>query len=634
MGQSLERESYVRRLLAVGAVTVTILAALALAGGRDLPRVSAASSASSSVLVLLPPSNIQQGCALGPAFTFCDQAPATTGAAVQFNVESTAAVSGVSAAMAAIPGLSGNFASGDFTITADTCTGNLAANQQCQISVSFSPTTAGLRQAQISVTDSAGDALAFNVEGTGSQLTLTPPAPASCTPAVLPDNAYTFCTQPINPATPTTETFTLASAGGASNVIVALAAIPGLESEFASGDFIITTPVCPGTIPAGGSCSIGIAFTPTVAGLRSAALTATDSAGDRTTIYLAGSATSGLSFSGAAPSTTQPCAAINQFGFCSLPVGGVSATTTLNLMNSSGTQITGLLVPSGSVIAQGATAPDFTVQSSSCSSVLNSGASCSISVAFTPVASGLRQGAIVVTDAQGDATALNLAGVGDDYSISTQLPTEVSVIPGGTATLNATLTPDSVFGMNGEQVTFTCPTNLPTNTSCAVTPCPASIMPGSPVNVQMVLVTSSTITVAPLPTAGCSSYGPSQTAFVGAPPPGRLDPPPAAHASGNRSSPLDPALLVFAAFGAVGLLIAAIATPEGALLRKRVPLLLASAGLAAALLSGCHHHSAANTSATPIGSTILTFQASALDAGGNSLNAARSFQATLDVVTK
>jgi hypothetical protein len=621
----------VRRFVAIGAVTALIFAAFALAGSRHLPRVSAASSGS-SVWLLLPPTVTQQGCALGPAFTFCDQAPGTTGAPVQFNVEASAAASSVSVSMAEIPGLSARFAAGDFTISGNTCTGNLAANQQCQISIAFSPTAAGLRQAQISVTDTAGDKLAFNVEGTGSQFALSTPAAASCTPAVLPDNAYMFCAQPINPTTPTTETFTLSSANGATSVNVALSAIPGLESEFASGDFTVETPPCPSTIPAGGSCSIGVAFTPTAAGLRSAALTATDSAGDTTTVYLAGPATSGLNFSTVAPSETQPCGTASDFLFCSLPVGGISASTTLTLVNSSGTQVTGLSVPTGSVIATGATSPDFTVQHSSCTSVLAAGASCTITVVFTPTASGLRQGAIVVTDAQGDVAGLNLGGVGDDYSIATQLPTEVSVIPGGTAKFSATLTPDNVLGMNGEQVSFVCPANLPTNTSCAVTPCPTTITAGTPASITVTFVTSSAIQVAPAPSAGCSTYGPSQTAIVG-PPTGKYPGSPLAAGLGTATSRY-PALSLLAALGAIGPLVAGLAAPYKGRSRTRLPLIFACAGLAALILTGCHHHAAQVTAATPTGVTNLNVLGNALDANGNSLNTSRLFQVTLDVVAK
>ena len=622
-----------RRLLAIGAVSVVLLAAFALACTSNLPRVSA-SSTGAGALAVLPPTVTQEGCAIGSAFTFCDQAPGTTSPSVQFNIQANSAVNSVAVSLAAIPGLSANFAAGDFTIAASTCTGTLTANQDCQISVAFSPTTTGLREAQIAVTDSAGDSLAINIEGTGTQLALAPPAEPTCSPAVLPDNAFTYCAQPINPTTPATETFTLGSATGSTSVNVALAAIPGIQSEFSPGEFTIETPPCSSTIPAGGSCSIGVAFTPTAAGLRSAALIATDSAGDTTTIYLAGSTTSGLTVSSATPGGNLPCGMTNHFLFCSLPVGGLSTATSVTLVNSSPTQITGLSVPKGSVIAQGSTAPDFTVQNTSCSSVLDSGASCNITVAFTPTASGLRQGAIVVTDAQGDMAAVNLAGVGDDYNIAPQLPTEVSVIPGATATFDATLTPDDILGMNGEQITFICPTNLPTNTSCAVTPCPATITPGTPVDVKVTIVTSSAKVVAPIPTAGCSTYGPSQTALIGGPPAGRSGPQPAADSGATRGSPIYLALLLLAAFGAIGLLIAAFATLESADSRKRVPLIFVCAGLAAAILTGCRHHAAIVTTATPVGVTTLKILGSAIDANGNSLNTSRSFTVTLDVVTK
>ncbi|MGH9738839.1 MAG: choice-of-anchor D domain-containing protein [Candidatus Acidiferrales bacterium] len=614
---------------AIGAVTLAILAAFALAGWPATAR--AASNPGN--LVLASTAN-PQGCALGPAFTFCDSPPGIAGPDVQFNIQAESAVTGVAVSLAAIPGLSANFANGDFLIGSNTCTGNLAANQQCQVSVAFSPTMTGLRQAAINVTDSSGDSLIVNVEGTGSQLALTPPVEPACTPAALPDNAYTYCAA-IGTTTPTTETFTLVSGAATTGVNVALAPIAGLESEFAANDFTIesTSTTCSGALAPGGTCEIGIAFTPTAAGLRSAKLTATDSSGDTSTIYLAGPATSGLVFSTVSQGNGIPCGMTNPLTFCNLPEGGVSKPITLNFLNSSGTQITGLSVPTGSVIAQGATAPDFIVQSSSCTSVLPSGATCSVTVAFTPTASGLRQGAVLLTDAQGDSAAVNLAGYGDNYSIATQLPTEISVTPGSTATFTATLTPDNVLGMNGEQIMFVCPTNLPTNTSCTATPCPATITPGMPVSVKVALVTSSATVVAPIPSTGCSSYGPSVIApsrafLVGRPGP------PISGARAASGSPPFPALLWLAALGGAGLLILGIAMLGGAPARRRVALVCACAGLTAAILAGCHHKSTAITTATPTGETNLTVLGNAVDANGNSLNTGRMFQFTLDVVTK
>jgi hypothetical protein len=617
------------RLVAVTALFALLFSAFALAY-RPIP-VHAASNPGN--LTLFSVGNRYDGCPLGPAYTFCDQAPGTASQPVPIVVNSSAAVTGVAVSLQPVPGLSASFVAGDFTVSNNTCAGNLVAGAQCEIDVEFSPTATGLRQSQITVTDSAGDSLAINVEGTGAQFAMAPPAPATCTPAVLSDNAYVYCAQPINPPTPTTETFTLSSASGSSGVVVTLAAIPGLESEFASGDFTIETPPCPGTIPAGGNCSIGVAFTPTAAGLRSAALIAMDSSGDRTTVYLEGPVSTGLTFSSAVPGDGQGCGVTDPFLFCSLPVGGVSPTTTLGLVNSSNTQITGLTVPKGSVIAQGATAPDFTVQNTSCTSVLAAGAACNVTVAFTPTTTGLRQGAIVVTDAQGDSTAVNLAGVGDDYNIAPQLPTEVSVIPGGTATFDATLTPDNVLGMNGEQVTFVCPTALPANTSCVVTPCPATITPGMPVSVKVTLVTSSATVVAAVPTGGCSSYGPSLTPSLVVPS-GKQSGPSAARGGPFRLSTLYPAILLLAVIGAIVFLVAPFLVPTNTGRRGRSALIFVCAGLAAAILTGCHHHGATISTATPTGVTALTVSGNALDVNGNSLNTSRQFQVTLDVVTK
>ncbi len=616
---------------------VLILTAFALARG-GLREVLAASSSGETVigLGLVTPSS--RGCQLGPAYGFCEQVPGTTGSNVEFTVQFTAAVSSVSVSLAPIAGLSANFAAGDFTISNNTCSGNFSPPQTCTFAVAFSPTATGLRQSAIHVTDAAGDTLAVNIQGIGSQLALAPPPLiTTCGVATEFGSAYTYCPEDVGTVS-AVQQFTLVSGSGATGVNVALTAVPGLESEFAAGDFTVENTTCTGALAGNGSCTIGVAFTPGTAGMRSAALTATDSNGDTTTIYLAGATTSGItfasSFSGFGLSNPAPCAQLNIFDFCNLPVGGVSVQSdSFTLQNDSGTQITGLSVPKGSVIAQGASAPDFAVQSSSCTSVLPANASCNVIVAFTPTTSGLRQGAIVITDAQGDVATVNLAGYGDDYNIATQLPTEITVIPGGTATFNATLTPDNVFGMNGEQVTFVCPSALPANTSCVTTPCPAAITPGTPVSVKVTFVTSSAILVAPPPTSGCSSYRPS-TGATSILPPASQFPSPGARGGPARSSPLYPGILVFAAAGAIGLLAIGFAAAPIAGRRRRAALIVMCAGLAAAILTGCHHGKPAITTATTTGATNLTVSGNALDANGSSLNTSRQFQVTLDVETK
>lgn len=631
-----------RRLLAVCLVTVAISMAFEMT--QNHPMIAAAASANPGNLTLATVSNTVAGCPLGSTYTFCDQVTGTAGTPETFLVNSSAAVSGFSVTIAAIPGLSANFAAGDFTITANTCSGSLSANQQCDISVAFSPTAAGLRQAAITVTDSSGDSLPINIEGTGKNLTL---APAGSSPD-LPDNAFTYSGTPLNSVT--TQTFTVTAGNAVSGITVALTAIPGLESEFSSSaaDFSVTTNGC-GALAPGASCSLTIEFAPTAIGLRAAVLTATDSGGDSTTLYLAGygnnghggtTQAGGLFFAFSLPgSNTAACDRVNYFGFCNVPSGGISTdTSTFTLQNVSGTTITGLMVPKGSVVPANntpngpTTPPDFTVSSSTCPQTLDPGASCTITVEFTPTNTGLRQGAIVVTDTQGDVATINLAGVGDDYSITPQLPVEVSVEPGGTAKFTAQLTPDSVFGQNGEQVTFVCPTNVPTNTSCAVTPCPAMVMPATSSSVQISFVTSSAGVVAPIPTSGCSNYGPSQKAtFVV--PAGNLRVPPITNAP---AAPVRfPPWWTVGILAALGLLLGWLAMFERPVrIRRRVTLIFALAGVVAVIVAGCHGKGTAVTTATPSVTTSMTLMGNALDANGNSLNASRTFQITLVVAQK
>ena len=624
-----------RRLLAICAVAVAILAAVAVA--RNNTPIAHAAASNPGNLLLIATERAQSGCPLGPAFTFCDQVPATQGPASRFVVEALVAVNGVSVSFAAVPGLASHFAAGDFTITNNTCTGNLAATQECAIDVAFSPTASGLRAAALTATDAAGDALAINIEGTGKNLTMA--SPAALTFPALPvilgpsGNEFSFASTSVGGTSLATTVTLTAGAAGATGVNSTFAVIPGLESGFAASDFTIESTTCTGALAPNGSCTVSVSFTPTTVGFRSAALTATDSDGDSTTIYLAGNTRSDIASPLPTPPTNQaPCAQVNWFGFCNEPSGGTSTANTYTLVNDSGVQITGLTIPKGSTTPNSSTLSDFTVKSTTCTSALAASATCQISVAFTPQGTGLRQGAIVVTDGLGFVAAVNLAGAGDDYNLqlASSQSLELTVAAGSTATFSAQVIPDSVFGLNGERVTFVCPTNLPANTSCAITPCPATITAGTPASFQIAFVTSSAATVAPVPTAGCSGYGPSlNAASPGAPGPGLR--PPGVPGTGTRAAvfPVVATLALLALFfGRMDLL--------AGRARKRVALMSACAGLAVVVIvAGCGGHGAAKpTSATPASTTTMQLQGNALDASGNPLNTSRSLHVILNVTAK
>ena len=121
------------------------------------------------------------------------------------------------------------------------------------------------------------DAATIVIAGTGSNLAIAPPAaPAGCTQ----NNAFTFCNV-LPGGLGTTSQFTLASKNAVTGVTIALAAAPGLASEFNALDFTENSS-CGVALGAGATCPINIQFTPTVAseGMRAALMTVTDAQGD------------------------------------------------------------------------------------------------------------------------------------------------------------------------------------------------------------------------------------------------------------------------------------------------------------------------------------------------------------------
>jgi WD40 repeat protein len=90
--------------------------------------------------------------------------------------------------------------------------------------------------------------------------------------------------------------------------------------------------------------------------------------------------------------------------FGSQLVGSTSAPLTVSLTNTSGADLT-----ISGIVASG----DF-AQSNNCGSSVAAGASCTISVSFTPTAAGPRSGAVTITDsAAGSPHGISLSGTGN-----------------------------------------------------------------------------------------------------------------------------------------------------------------------------------------------------------------------------
>lgn len=611
-----------RRLLVICALAVMVFAAIAVVHQRS----SKAATATNNLKLAAP---APSGCPLGASYTFCDTIVGQSSTQSVFTVTniSSAAVTNVAASFAAVTGQTANFNAADFTVASTTCGATLAANASCTISIPFSPTATGLRQAALTVKDTQGDSVTLNLAGNGNNIAILSPAlPAGCTP----NNAFTFCGV-LPGGISATSQFTLGSKNAATGVTIAVTAIAGLASEFNALDFTENS-TCGGALGAGATCAINIQFTPTVAsiGARAAALRVIDAQGDVVTILLAGyvaSAGNTMSNLTLTPSGTPlACAFGNPFGYCNTPIGGTSATQTFTLTNTSGSSVTGIKIPFPVIPTPPAVAvpTDFTVLSSSCSATLLANTSCAINIAFTPTLLGSRQGSITITDAQGDVGMINLTGYGDDFQlqIPSGQPAEVTTIPGGTATFKGQVVSDGVFGAQGEQVSFGCPSNLPTLTTCAFSPCPVAVTPGTPVGFTIVFGTSSPLVTALPPKGGVCPGTNAATMIFNMPKSPQLPrwTPGAGFASATWF------LVAVAGIGIIALIAAGFSPPAP----RRTAYVVGAAILAVAVLAGCHHN--APVGGTPTGETTMIIQGQALDANGNPLNTSRPMpQIILDV---
>lgn len=151
-------------------------------------------------------------------------------------------------------------ASGDFAQT-NTCGSTVAAGASCTISVTFTPTAAGVRDGAITITDdAAGSPQTVSLTGTGI---------VSGVSVTLSTSSLTFPDQVVQ-TTSAPQAITLTNTGTATLIITAIVA---------SGDFAQTN-TCGNSLASGANCTVSVTFTPTQAGTRTGNVTITDNALD------------------------------------------------------------------------------------------------------------------------------------------------------------------------------------------------------------------------------------------------------------------------------------------------------------------------------------------------------------------
>ena len=268
--------------------------------------------------------------------------------------------------------VSGITTSGDYAQT-NTCGTSVAARGSCTISVTFKPTATGRRRGTLTVNDNARNSpQTASLSGTGT----TPTVSVNISPTAL-----TFAAQTVG-TTSAPQSITISNTGSSSFT---------LSSISISGDFARTT-TCGSSLGAGSSCSISVTFAPTAAGTRTGAVT-----------FSAGGVAKsvGLSGSGVAAVTVSPLS----LTFAGQTVGTTSTAQPVSVKNNT-----------SATLALGvATTGDF-APSNNCASV-GAGATCVISVTFTPTASGTRTGSLTISYVgSGSPQTVSLTGTGNAVS--------------------------------------------------------------------------------------------------------------------------------------------------------------------------------------------------------------------------
>lgn len=171
------------------------------------------------------------------------------------------------------------------------------------------------------------------------------------------------------------------------------------------------------------------------------------------------------------------------FDFGDEPTGGTTSAQVFTLTNNS---TSSLALANASFTLAGADPLDF-AQTNNCVPLLSVGASCQISVTFTPAETAARSATLAVTDSDPSSPqTATLSGTGDTFSLTVPNVTNTtqSVAAGNNATYTISVVPDATFS---GAVTLVCPRAFTSpageslavaNVTCSVSPATLSITPG------------------------------------------------------------------------------------------------------------------------------------------------------------
>ncbi len=283
---------------------------------------------------------------------------------------------------------------------------------------------------------------------------------ASLPVASLSLSSLSFSSQTVG-TTSAAQIITLTNVGTATLTLSAFTITGANASEFGQGG------TCTGSLAAGAKCQISVTFAPASGGTKSATLNIPHSGSGGSTVSLSGIGNT------AVPTVILSPASVN---FAPQAVGTHSSQPALIGSPGPGK------VTRPIVTVTGANAGDFSANT--CSSELLPGATCQITVRFTPATIGTRTAFLNFSDnAVGSPQKIALVGSGPNFSTSSPTPASLTVAAGQTANYTFELSP---LGGFSQTVTLTC-SGAPAGAKCTV---PGSIVLSSGMTVAVSVTTT------------------------------------------------------------------------------------------------------------------------------------------------
>lgn len=346
------------------------------------------------------------------------------------------------------------------------CT-TLAGAGTCTITVTFTPTSAGAKTANLVVNASPGGTVMATLLATGQT-----PGTLSIAPSSL-----AFGSIEVGTAS-TSQTFTISNTGS-----VATSALTVTKAGSNPAEFTVGADTCSGmTLAGGANCTIEVSFTPSAAGMSAASIVVSATTG--------GSVNGAVTGTGLDPASLSVSPGFQDFG--TVTTGLSSGNITFTVSN------TGDIATSTITDSFTGTNPTEFVKVSSTCTTLNPGASCTIVVRFAPQApAGAKSATLNVTATIGGSANSSLIG-------NAVAPGNISISPTPFAF------PDTTVGQTSTSQLFTVlntggsPTGALGTALGGVDPAQFQIVMGSNGCQGVVLAPAATCTIAVIfgPTSG------------------------------------------------------------------------------------------------------------------------------------